>query len=221
MKKTLLILTTLLCVSFLYAQNPIQEVDTPLPNEDFFTKSELVIEGISLKWVANYDTKGNRNKDEIFRIHAVSVLKVFKGDQSLVGDIVYITENGGVLGAENWNDEKYDIEYYTPYIFQKNEVSCTVTRFEPQIFFLVTSDITDIKDSKYSPFKKYKHFTKYTNDFYGYIFTNKMYVCGNFIGGLNDLLFLSREEFYNYIKKFEGFTVPEPVSINEKQPEKK
>jgi hypothetical protein len=39
-----------------------------------------------------------------------------------------------------------------------------------------------------------------------------MFVCEDFIAGLNDLIFHNREGFHNYIKQFEGFTVPESLS---------
>jgi len=231
MKKTLLLLTALLCVSFLYAQNPIQEEDTPLPNEDFFTKSELVIEGQPISIVATYDTKGNKNRDDIYSIFAIRVLKVYKGDPSLIGEIVYRTEKGGVLGQEDLANSRRanasrgveildeEIRYLVPYIFSKNGVNCGIYHLTPRIYFLTTSDFPDILDSKYAPYKKYKRFTEYTNT--GGLFYNSMFVCGGVIAGLDDFFFQTREEFYNYMRPFEGFTVPEPAPPQEKQPEEK
>jgi len=224
MKNTLLLLTTLFCVYFLYAQNTKPKKDTPLPNEDFFTKSELVIEGQPINIVATYDTKGNKNRDDIYSIFAIRVLKVYKGDPSLTGEIVYRTEKGGVLGQENWlsdsrtkkySDGEVIIEDEIGYmiISEKDGVHYGVSHLTPQIYFLSTSDFPDILDSKYSPYKKYKHFIKYTKPGWCY---PTMYVCGNAIIGLKDLFFQTREEFYTYMRKFKGFTVPEPVIPIEK-----
>jgi len=57
-----------------------------------------------------------------------------------------------------------------------------------------------MKNNKYSRFDKYKFF-QHEDDV--------LYVCGNKILGLNNLVFQSREEFYNYMRQFRGFTVPE------------
>jgi len=67
MKNTILFLINLFCVAFLYAQNTKPEKDTPLPNEDFLTKSELVIEGQPINIVATYDTKGNKKRKIDFK----------------------------------------------------------------------------------------------------------------------------------------------------------
>jgi len=50
--------------------------------------------------VATYDTKGNKNRDDIYSIYAIRVLKVYKGDPSLTGEIIYRTQKGGDLAKK-------------------------------------------------------------------------------------------------------------------------
>jgi hypothetical protein len=139
MKKSILLLIIFFCVLFLCAQSENREIDTPLPNEDFFNLSELVIEGQPWKIVATYDTKGNRNREDIYYIEAITVLKVYKGDQSLQGSTIYITNKGGVLGEENVPFEP-DHAHFVPNIFWENGVLCGVGNITPKIYFLVSSD---------------------------------------------------------------------------------
>ena len=223
MKKIILLLTTLFCVAFLHAQTAVNQQNQQLSNEDFFNKSELVIEGQYIKIVATYDTKGNEIYDDCYSITAYNVHKVYKGDTSLTGKTIYITKQGALLGWENDTLSRTittrpngeiilpmieDIGYITPPVISKNGIRCGVSKYTPNILFLVTSDFPDDKNtnSKYFSYKKYK-FIRNTIRMKG---DNIMYVCGNIIAGLDDLIFHNREDFYKYMRQFEGFMVPEP-----------
>jgi len=50
-----------------------------------------------------------------------------------------------------------------------------------------------------------------------------MYVCDdiNVIAGLDNLIFRNRRDFYDYMKQFEGYIVPELTNLYEKQLDKK
>ena len=220
MKKSILFLTTMLSVVLLHAQTTEINDFPLLSNEEFFTQSELVIEGRYIKTVFTYDTKGNRNKEDIYSILAIKVIRVFKGDLSLTGDTVFIVNKGGTLGVENIylservNDDEVpvfaqeEIQYVIPQLLKENDIR-NISEYMPLIYFFTTSDFPENRvHSKYSFCKKYK-FIKNGE--------NKLYVCENKILGLNNLVFQNREDFYNYMRQFEGFTVPEAEPLPEKK----
>jgi len=232
MKKTILLFSTLLfSVATLYAQ-ATEKRNTNfhaggLTNEDFFTQSDLVVESSFLGIVATYDTKGNRNSNDIYSIAAIKVHKVYKGDKSLERDTVYIVGKGGLhdIAKLFWLDDIANIEegefavepehgilYAIPSIIDHYECgNCNWHDDVPHIFFFRISDFPDIENSKYSSYKKYK---------YLYSSETRLYVCGDKILGLDNLVFQNRREFYDYIKQFEGFIVPKSTSLPEKQIEK-
>jgi hypothetical protein len=120
----------------------------------------------------------------------------------------------GILGGEYRSYENADIRYYVPPVFFHTGIKeYGVCEYTPAIFFLVASDFPDNADSKYFSHEKYKflHNREYL-----------LHVCGNITAGLNNLLFRNREDFYDYMKQFEGFTVPDPTPAfpPEKQREK-
>ena len=231
MKRTILLFSTLLfSVVILCAQTSEKGYPnrTGLSNEDFFTKSDLVVESSFLGIVATYDTKGNKKRDDIYSIAAIKVHRIYKGDKSLEGDTVYIVGKGGTLGDENTylhnnnanlKESEFvletieEIQYGSPPPLLKNNGCryCNISDYVPHIYFFKTSDFPDINDSKYSSYKKYK---------YLYSSETRLYVCGDKVLGLNNLVFQNRGEFYNYMKQFEGFIVPKPTSLPEEQIEK-
>jgi len=204
MKNTLLLLTTLICVSFLYAQNNTNNI--PLTNEEFFTQAELVVEGNFIRVVATYDTKGNGKYEDCYRISAYKVNKIYKGKQYSKGDTIFIVDEGGILGEESRISGPEYASYYTPAIFSKNGINCGINEYSTSIFFLDDSDFPDDENSKYYLKKKFR-----------YLSNGGMIVCGDIIAGLNDLVFRNRTDFYNYIMQFEGYRIPEPELIPEKQ----
>jgi hypothetical protein len=212
-------------ISFLYAQT--DPGNNPRSNEEYFTQAELVIEGQFSKVVATYDTKGNGNYEDCYRIEVVNVQRVYKGDSSLAGKIIYIVQKGAVLGEEFvFQDRETEINsngeitsftqtlpgYIIPDFLSKNGINYGINRYTPSIFFLRTSEFPELKASAFFPYKKYVHFEKKQDDFESY---NFMYVCGDIIAGLNDLIFFNHDSFYNYLKQFEGFTVPNPTILLE------
>jgi len=229
MKKPILLFILLLCVAFLHAQNTENKKPT-LSNEEFFQRAELVFEGQFIKIVSTYDPKGTAKFDDCFRIEAYAVHKVYKGDTLLTGKTIYAVQQRALLGEEKtvYTQEptvgddgiitftKTDFGYVRPYILQKHGINCSVNFFSPSIYFFTSSDFPDNENSEYSSFKKYKLIEHYSEEF---MFDNNiMYVCGEIVAGLNDLVFRKREDFYNYMRQFEGFMVPEPKL--QSQPEK-
>jgi len=213
MRKVLLFLITLFSVAFIYAQN--NSNNTPLTNEDFFTKSDLVFEGYFIKVVATYDTKGEGVYDDIYRIAAYKVQRVYKGIQYAPGDTIYVTFQGGVLGEENMVRNLEEQIVYIPSILWNNNIA--PSECSSYIFFFVNSNFPDDSNSKYFSKKKYKVTVKFSEE---WLYPAELFICGNKIVGLNDLVFNNREELYNYMKQFEGFTVPDLVSSPENKPDK-
>jgi hypothetical protein len=208
MKKTILFIITLFSVVFLHAQtvenNPY---NLPLSNEEFFKQAEIVFEGYFIKVAAGYNPKENGNYSDGYRIMAYKAQKIYKGAQYTEGDTIYITHKGGYSGMENIVENPNEqVGYYTPSVLSKNKIECgIVTEYSPCIFFLVSSDFPDDENSKYFKHKKHKQLK------------GCLIICGNIIAGLNDLVFRQRENFYNYMKQFEGFTVPKVEPLSEKQ----
>ena len=210
MKKAILLLITLFCVPYFYAQQPQNEKNNPNPlsNEDFFNQAELVFEGNFVRVVATYDTKGIGKREDIYRISEYKVNKIYKGAQIITSDTIYVVSPGGLLGEENFM-EKYKFEEitYIPWVLSKNNINCgIVNQYSTCIFFLTASDFQEDENSKYILKKKYKQLK------------GAMNVCENIFAGLNDLVFSSREDFYKYMTQFDGFSVPELVIQSEKHP---
>ena len=101
MKKTLLLLIILFCVTYFYAQNNTNPNNNPKCTKDYFNQAELVVECSFIKVVANCNTRGTREPLHNLALVEYRVRRVYKGDQSLAGSIVYIIENGWNLGVEN------------------------------------------------------------------------------------------------------------------------
>jgi hypothetical protein len=221
MKKLILLLLIALSVALLHAQTDTN--NKPLTNEEFFTKAELVFEGQQLHVVATYDINGNRNLDDIYSVYAYKVHKVYKGDQSLTGKILYSVGKRGTLGIEkfynyhthisNKEDEFawYDyqnISYDIPDILWENDCENCFNENTISIYFFTASDFPEIGiPSEFAHHKKYKLLRP---------IADALYVCGNKILGLNNLVFHNREDFYSYMRQFKGFTVPELEPKTEK-----
>ena len=213
MKKPILFLTILFSVTLLHAQTA-ESRNFPLSNEDFFTKSELVFEGHFVKYVESYDTKGESKLKDYISIIEYKVQRVYKGDQSLTGKVVYRVLKGSALGLENSNNTTDS--YWRPPIFTRNGINQAVSTHSLRIFFFVASDIPDNENSKYFSHQKYK---RLSDCFEGRVNDN-MHVCGDKILGLDNLVFHQREDFYNYMRQFERFTVPEVEPLPEIKQEK-
>ena len=217
MKKNLLLLIALCCVASLYAQNN----EKRLANEEFFTQADIVFEGRYLKTVDIYDSKGNdkynSKTEDCYSINAYVVQRMYKGPKYNEGDIIYIVSQGGWLGAKD------NLDWYSGIGFNessigvtfKNGINCGLDEKLPAIHFLVHSDFPNDVNSKYASYEKYKFLTlfyDFSKDYFP-----KLFICQDKIIGLDSLFFHEREDFYNYIKQFKGFTVPESISLPEEQ----
>jgi hypothetical protein len=180
----------------------------PLTNEEFFTQAEIVFEGYFLKTVAIYDSKGNDKYnskwDDCYRIDAYVIQRIYKGADCNEGDRIFIVSQGAWLGELDYLEKYNDCGTLGIY---RHGFECIINTYSPKIFFLVLSDFPDDINSKYASYKKYKYVTSYrdwSKDAY-----REMYICGDKMMGLDSLFFHQREDFYDYMKQFEGFTVPE------------
>ena len=146
--KNLLLFIFMFCVAVLWAQ----ENSNTLSNEEFFTQSELVIEGQFTKIVHTYDTKGNGKFEDCIAIKAIIVKKVYKGDPSLAGTTIFVVQKGAHLGSEKDYETEIVIDgisgireicdaYFVPFFLSKNGINFAVNSFTPLILFFLTSGI--------------------------------------------------------------------------------
>jgi len=207
MQKHILFLITLLSAVLLNAQNTqsVQDWQIKLheghPNEYFFTQADLVFEGSFIKIVATYNPEGGNKSCDNYAISAYKVYNLYKGDRALTrGDTVYLVSKGVILGYENVDISRYDISPMIPRIFQENDIPCSVHRYTPSVFFFSVSDLPDYGPSvEYPSDKKYKFLLNVES---------RLFTCENYTAGLNNLIFDNREDFYTYMRQFEGYTVP-------------
>ena len=208
MKKNLLLsLIALFCITFANAQ---REIIPPLPsNEECFNQAEVVFEGYFIKIVEGYNLKGTDRFDDGYNIRAYKVLKCFKGSYT-EGDTIYIVKPGGRPGIEKEYEERINSNVIMHEraqfleIFSEKGIHYAHYNTSPAIFFLFPSDYPDNENSKYFSYNKYKTLPGAA-----------LFVCDSIVAGLNDLFFWNREDFYNYMRQFRGFTVPETL----KEPE--
>jgi len=177
--------------------------NAPRTSEECFNQAELIFEGERLNCVATYNTKGNTSRYDTYGIVAFKVNKVYKGSQSLIGDTIYIVQQGIGLGAEKITSDMIRVMYVNPYSLWKNGIDGLGWK---TIHFFTTSDFPEnCIPEKYSNIKKYKLLEKKFEDLYEY---------EDKIMGLDDLFFHNREDFYNYARQFDGFTVPDKVVLD-------
>jgi hypothetical protein len=213
-KKSILLLISLFCLSLLNAQTVSQNHPEGRPSEDFFSQAEFVFEGQYIKIVETYDIQGRDDppdySDDVHTIRAYKVFRVYKGDQSLTDSIIYVVNGNGILGGEYISMETAHSHPRIPQIFSDNGIRYGVDPYTPAIFFLVKSDLPENKAvTKYSSYKKYKSLQEDKRSY------DILYVCKeiNTIVGLNNLVFRNRNDFYDYMRQFDGYTVPEAIPI--------
>jgi hypothetical protein len=215
MKKTLLFLTTLCCVAYLYAQTNEKRPLTIL-NEEFFIQSDLVFEGHFVRPVYTYNTVGTTKNDDNYLISTYKVQRVYKGDPSLTGGEVYIVSQGTSLGIENDDFTNITKSYWDSPVLDKYGITEGLNNYSPYIFFCTFSDYPDNNNSTFSSIKKYRELgddTKRPKDW------GRMYAFDNKIVCEDDYLaFLKREDFYNYMMQFKGVTIPKSTPQIEIQP---
>jgi len=209
MKKSILLLISIISLIFLHAQDNTN--NQPLTNEDFFTQAELVIEGYSIGYFSTYEIAKESTLYDTFTVEAIRVQKVFKGNKYLESDTIFVVSEGDLFGMKYFDVNEWDITYDIPALLYENGCyNCDVSYGATRIFFLTISDYFGVNDSDYSLCKKYKLLQNVES---------KLYVCENKILGLDNLVFQNREDFYNYMSQFEGYTIPAPEPILEKKQE--
>ena len=181
-----------------FIPDPVRD-NTPATREAFFTQADLVFEGNFIAAVATYDSKGNLDRNDMYGVLAYKVERVYKGDQSLEGDTVYAVQRGWSLGSENKSLRNIQINpNFSDYLWENGLRSYGY--FTPKIFFFTTSDIPRIGlPEKYS-LLKYKLLKNELGD---------LYVQNEQIIGFDSLVFHKRKDFYNYLKQFDGYIIPE------------
>ncbi len=164
-------------------------------NDDFFSKSEFIFEGKVIDRVKCYL---NDDSTKVYSSVSIEIREIYKGGDKINVGTVHMVMEGGI-----YYDDKthYRMEYYCD--------NCIGFDRNPTIFFCVKSDFPEPKEKDF-----------YSN--YGISIKpvlNKEYACLRYnvderlnykFFGLKDLYFKTSEEFYNYIKKYKGITVPDP-----------
>ena len=217
MKKAILIFS-ILFVYFCQISFAQDERDYHLDkdNMSFFKEAELVVEGRFLKPLHAYAVKDADGKEHYYGICPVIAYRVFKGDAK-PGDTIYVTREGtsleeAVISPYNVNhgyiDEKTgihiieDILYAAPVIARSRNVHHILDHFQTDcIMFFKASFLPKATDNRYSSQTQYQYL-------YPYVFYDegtKLYVSGDRFAGLNDTLFNSRQELYDFMRKVGGY----------------
>jgi len=191
MKRKLLFLILMFSVALLYAQNNESDYQLPIFDKDIFNKSELIFEGSFVKCVATYATEGYINFDNTYGIYEYQVGKVYKGDQSLVGNTILIVKRGEMLGSEN-----IQFDHHTQILFPHPMEEISFDIFTPSLHFLTTSDYPDDENSKYFKEKKY-------------VILDKVMFGRHYAAPSKDYPFSNRTELHHWMKQFDGYAFPD------------
>ena len=190
-------------------------------NMSFFKEAELVVEGRFLKPLHAYAVKDADGKEHYYGICPVIAYRVFKGDAK-AGDTVYVTRESSSLEDAmdspfnyypykkvKYYDEGFgdtlilepNIQYDFPgianskniYVFDHFQNDC--------VMFFKTSTYPLTQDSKFYSTKQYQYL--YPCIFYDE--GTKLYVYKGKFAGLNDTLFNSRQDLYEFMRKAGGY----------------
>ncbi len=207
-KTTLLLITTLFYLGFLHAQTAKNTNKTPLTNEEFFTKSDLVIDGIYIGILAIYESQPNDTNIVL----GYRVAEIYKGDQSLKWRTIGVICKKSKAFDDLFRIETKEASISIPNVLQRNGINSGYFFNITSILFFTKSDMPMIGIPE--RLASYSMYEFIQNE------ESRLYIFDDRIIGLNDLIFQNREELYNYMKQFEGYTVPEPpTSRPKKQPE--
>ena len=207
-------------------------------NMSFFREAELVVEGRFLKPLHAYAVKDADGKEHYYGICPVIAYRVFKGDAK-AGDTIYVTREGmsledAVISPYNVNhgyiDEKTgihiieDILYAAPVITRSRNVHHILDHFQTDcVMFFKTSSFPKTEDSLFNALTQYQYL-------YPYVFYDegtKLYVSEGKFAGLNDTLFNSRRDLYDFMIQAGGYdlsvilpdtTMPKSTSDQSKYP---
>jgi len=190
-------------------------------NMSFFKEAELVVEGRFLKPLHAYAVKDTDGKEHYYGICPVIAYRVFKGDAK-PGDTIYVTREGASLPKLSF----YPFEHY-PYVKEKEynsflrdsvEVEYDILYEYPEIvfskrvfaldhfqndcvMFFKTSTYPKTNGTRYDTLTQYQYL-------YPFVFFDegtKLYVSEGKFAGLNDTLFNSRRDLYDFMIKAGGY----------------
>ncbi len=190
-------------------------------NMSFFKEAELVVEGRFLKPLHAYAVKDADGKEHYYGICPVIAYRVFKGDAK-PGDTIYVTREGvsleEAIASPYSNDclsgEVYDSltgKYYildchtyyaSPEIARSKQIRFVLDHFQTDcIMFFKTSTYPKTNGTRYDTLTQYQ----YLYPFVFYDEGTKLYVSEGKFAGLNDTLFNSRQELYDFMRKVGGY----------------
>ena len=178
-----------------------------LSNEEFFSKSDYIIEAkISDKGYIVYDAGGNYKEDELYTSLFLIVTYVYKNDETMSispGDTLHYIRKGGAIDKPSEERPIFWEVIRTPpaidYDTGERESAMAAGDY-PTIYFMKKSDFPENPDTS----KRSKHpKVSMLQD----IKRAAIRIDGT-ISGLNDLHFENRYELYKYMEQFEGVTVP-------------
>ena len=208
MKKALFTLSIVLLAFCKIATGQEKDYHLDKDNMSFFKEAELVVEGRFLKPLHAYAVKDADGKEHYYGICPVIAYRVFKGDAK-AGDTIYVTREGTSLGEaisspynipwDNW--DFIDVIWEYPMIAESKNIS-VIDHFQNDcIMFFKTSTYPATQDKKYSSPRQYQYL-------YPYVFFDegtKLYVSGDRFAGLNDTIFNSRQDLYEFMRKAGGY----------------
>jgi len=183
-----------------------------LSDEEFFEKSELIIEGKFIDYLGSYDAKGHYNADDIYSEYRVLVQRVFKGDQRLKNDTICLVRKGGTIYKKTEKGTKR-INSNGDFPPDPKDLKLYISSDFSSILFFTESDFPkdaeNFKKCFHQNFKLLQDKEKASLKMFGDNGWSQESSRYGKITGLNDLIFNNREELYEYMKQFEGITIPE------------
>jgi len=221
MKKILFFIPLFLMFTSIFSQNVIikdrnAKQILPLTNEEFFEKADFIFEGIVIKGESvSYDVGGNLHDNDIYTSQTLQIIEVHKGNDKLKKGTIELIRKGGrlyFLNEMGWKEMVYT-----------NMEGCLETDINyPAIFFCVYSDYPQNKEPKNldnTITLKLLCDREYASLQIGSNGWSPQYM--HHIKGLNLLDFTSREELYDYMRKFKNIVVPQKKDVSENIDEQK
>ena len=177
-------------------------------NMSFFKEAELVVEGRFLKPLHAYAVKDADGKEHYYGICPVIAYRVFKGDAK-PGDTIYVTREGTSLeeataspySTQLGDWDFIDVIYETPMIASTRNINVFDHFQNDCVMFFNASSFPKTQNERYAFLKQYQYL-------YPYVFYDegtKLYVAGNRFAGLNDTIFNSRQELYDFMRTVGGY----------------
>jgi len=183
------------CFSGIYAQETLPTYKGNLSNEDFFNQSEFIFEGIPVS--GNCFALDSNKVETYYGSTIIKVTEVYKG-QLKTGTVELITRGGMIIFPNG------DISLFP------HDGRLLIAMDRPQVFFCVKSNIS-INPSKTKADNPVSLMLLRDED-WASIHVGCIICPGENHGkimGLKTLIFNTKEEFYTYIKQFNGIRVPE------------